>query len=86
MMFNGELIRAAIALEPGTWLHQLSTGKGTPQEKVQFLFIAGLGRKPRPEELAVATQILVARKGEVGGMLQDMWWAILNSNEFIFNH
>jgi hypothetical protein len=80
------LIRAAIALEPGTWLHQLSTGKGTPQDKVQFLFIAGLGRKPRPEELSVATQILVARKGEVGGMLQDMWWAILNSNEFIFNH
>jgi hypothetical protein len=86
MMFNGDLIRAAIALEPGTWLHQLSTGKGTPQDKVQFLFIAGLGRKPRPEELSVATQILVARKGEVGGMLQDMWWAILNSNEFIFNH
>jgi len=26
------------------------------------------------------------RKAEVGGMLQDMWWAILNSNEFIFNH
>ena len=86
MMFNGDLIRAAIALEPGTWLHQLSTGKGTPQDKVQFLFIAGLGRKPRPEELSIATQILVARKGEVGGMLQDMWWAILNSNEFIFNH
>jgi hypothetical protein len=34
----------------------------------------------------VASQILAARKAEVGGMLQDMWWAILNSNEFIFNH
>jgi hypothetical protein len=86
MMFNGDLIRSAIALDPGTWLHELSTGKGTPQEKVQYLFIAGLGRRPRPEELTVATQILAARKGEVGGMLQDMWWAILNSNEFIFNH
>jgi hypothetical protein len=86
MMFNGDLIRSAISLEPGTWLHELSTSKGTPQEKVQFLFIAGLGRRPRPEEIAVASQILAARKAEVGGMLQDMWWAILNSNEFIFNH
>jgi len=29
---------------------------------------------------------LVARKNDMGEMLQDMWWAILNSNEFIFNH
>jgi hypothetical protein len=86
MMFNGELIREAISLEPGTWLHQLTTNRSKPEEKVQFLFIAGLGRKPRNEEMTVATQILGARKGEVGGMLQDMWWAILNSNEFIFNH
>ena len=86
MMFNGDLIREAISLEPGTWLHQLTTNRAQPQEKVQFLFLAGLGRKPRNEEMTVATQILGARKGEVGGMLQDMWWAILNSNEFIFNH
>ncbi|MFN7733515.1 MAG: DUF1549 domain-containing protein [Pirellula sp.] len=86
MMFNGDLIREAISLEPGTWLHQLTTNRSKPEEKVQFLFIAGLGRKPRNEEMTVATQILGARKGEVGGMLQDMWWAILNSNEFIFNH
>ncbi len=86
MMFNGDLIREAISLEPGTWLSQLVQNKATPQDKVQYLFVAGLGRKPRPEEISVATQILAARKGEVGGMLQDMWWAILNSNEFIFNH
>lgn len=86
MMFNGDLIREAISLEPGTWLHQLTTNRSKPEEKVQFLFIAGLGRKPRNEEMTIATQILGARKGEVGGMLQDMWWAILNSNEFIFNH
>jgi hypothetical protein len=86
MLFNGELIREAISLEPGSWLHSLAQNKGTPTDKVQYLFIAGLGRRPRNEELTVAQQILVARKNDVGGMLQDMWWAILNSNEFIFNH
>ncbi len=86
MLFNGDLIREAISMEPGTWLHELASGRGNPNDKVQYLFIAGLGRKPRPDESTVAQQLLVARKNDVGGMLQDMWWAILNSNEFIFNH
>jgi hypothetical protein len=86
MLFNGELIREATSLEPGSWLHSLAQGKAAPTDKVQHLFIAGLGRKPRTEELKVAQGILAARKNEIGGMLQDMWWAILNSNEFIFNH
>jgi hypothetical protein len=86
MMFNGDLIRDAISLEPGSWLHQLVQNKSNAQEKVQFLFIAGLGRKAKTEELSMATQLMEARKRDVGGMLQDLWWAILNSNEFIFVH
>jgi hypothetical protein len=86
MMFNGDLIRDAISTEPGSWLQQLSQSRSSPQEKVHFLFIAGLGRKAKPEELTIATQLMDARKRDVGGMLQDMWWAILNSNEFIFIH
>ncbi len=86
MLFNGDLIKEAISLETGSWLHGLAQAKTTPTDKIQHLFIAGLGRRPRPEEVSVAQQILVKRKNEVGGMLQDMWWAILNSNEFIFNH
>ena len=86
MMFNGDLIRDAISIESGSWLQQLSQYKSSPQEKVQFLFIAGLGRKAKPEEITIATQLMEARKREVGGMLQDLWWAILNSNEFIFIH
>ena len=26
------------------------------------------------------------RKGDPVAALQDVWWAVLNSNEFIFNH
>ena len=86
MLFNGDLIKEAISLETGSWLHGLAQAKSSPTDKIQHLFIAGLGRRPKPEEVSVAQQILVKRKNEVGGMLQDMWWAILNSNEFIFNH
>jgi hypothetical protein len=30
--------------------------------------------------------MLMARKGDAIGALQDIWWAVLNSNEFIINH
>jgi hypothetical protein len=34
----------------------------------------------------VATARLGARRGDVAAALQDVWWAVLNSNEFIINH
>lgn len=86
MMFNGELIREAISTESGSWLGSIAQQKGSVADKVQVLFLTGLGRRPRSEELSIANQLLVARKNDMGGMLQDLWWAILNSNEFIFNH
>jgi hypothetical protein len=86
MMFNGELIREAISLEPGSWLQRIANDKSNVADKVQHLFYAGLARKPRSEELIAAKTLLQARKNDAGAMLQDMWWAVLNSNEFIINH
>ncbi|MDZ4852037.1 MAG: DUF1549 domain-containing protein [Pirellulaceae bacterium] len=86
MMFNGELIREAISLEPGSWLQRIANDRSGPNEKVQYLFIAGLARKAKSEEMKVAEALLRSNKGDAKAMLQDMWWAILNSNEFIINH
>jgi len=36
--------------------------------------------------MTIASKLLIARKGKEKDMLQDMWWAILNSNEFIMQH
>ncbi|MEQ1826918.1 MAG: DUF1549 domain-containing protein [Pirellula sp.] len=86
MLFNGDLMKEATSLEAGSWLKRLTDSKANPKEKIQRLFIAGLGRLPKPNELTMSQNLLIARKNELGPMLQDMWWAILNSNEFIFNH
>jgi Protein of unknown function (DUF1549)/Protein of unknown function (DUF1553) len=86
MMFNGELMREATSVKPGAWLHRISDEKAGMPEKVNYLFMAGVGRKARTEELSAAKALLDARKGDASAMLQDMWWAILNSNEFILNH
>lgn len=86
MMFNGELVQQATSLDKGSWLKQLADAPTKNQEKVNQLFLVGLARKARAEELAVSVKLLQAREGKVDEMLQDMWWAILNSNEFIINH
>jgi hypothetical protein len=36
--------------------------------------------------LAISNQLLAARDGNVPAALEDIWWALLNSNEFILIH
>lgn len=86
MMFNGDLIKQAIATDKGSFLGRIATSNLSASAKIEHLFMAGLARKPTSGELTIANKLLLARKGDAAGALQDMWWAVLNSNEFIMNH
>ncbi len=83
MLFNGDLSKRATAIDAGSWLGSLANSNTKIGDKVGVIFAAGLARKPRPEEVKLATQLVAARKGKVDEALQDLWWAVLNSNEFI---
>lgn len=86
MLFNGDLINKAISDEQGGFLYRLAnSARLKPEQKVEFLFLAALARKPSKDELRVAGQLQAARGNALHG-LQDLWWALLNSNEFILNH
>ncbi len=85
-MFNGDLIQKATSATDGTFLAEVAAGGGTPRDKVHRLFLAGLAREANAQEMAVAAKLYTARKGDLTAALQDLWWAILNSNEFILNH
>lgn len=85
MLFNGDLIRKAISDEPGGFLANLAASRLKPEQKVEQLFLAALARKPTKDELRIAAQLQAARGNMLHG-LQDLWWALLNSNEFILNH
>jgi hypothetical protein len=54
--------------------------------KIHHLFRAALGRDATKQEVTIANKLLVAREGDTAAALQDVWWAVLNSNEFIINH
>jgi hypothetical protein len=86
MMFNGDLIKNAVATGKGGYLDAIATGPMNSAAKIETLYMAALARKPSTSELNVANRMVMARKGDVVGALQDVWWAVLNSNEFIIKH
>ncbi len=86
-LMNGELIRRATGNQPGSMLAKVA---GDPKmdnaQKIRYLYLAGLSRLPTKKELNIGNELLVARGGKVGPALQDIWWAVLNTNEFILIH
>ncbi len=87
MLFNGELVQKATDIDNGTMLRQLSqSSKLKTADKVHELFLTGMSRRASRDELGVASKLLAARKNDEAAMLADMWWALLNSNEFILIH
>jgi hypothetical protein len=85
-MWNGELVKKATSGERGSFLAQVAASDAKNPAKISQLFTAALSRKPTASELQLAQQLWQQRKGDTAAALQDLWWAVLNSNEFILNH
>jgi hypothetical protein len=87
MMMNGDMIKKATSIEPGGFLHRLAgDGKMSNAAKINYLYLAALARKPSSQEVGLANEVVALRKGNALAALQDVWWTLLNSNEFILNH
>ncbi len=86
MLFNGDLTKEAISDRDGGFIKRVIADRKSSRDRVSHLFLAGLSRTPSRDELNIAAQLLAARGGDEVSMLQDMWWAIINSNEFILQH
>lgn len=86
MMMNGELTRHATTPKPGSLLEQVmrETDRGTSH--LNHLYLAALSRRPSRGEVQLASGLLSSRGGDATTVLEDVWWALLNSNEFILNH
>jgi hypothetical protein len=54
---------------------------------IESLYVRTVARKPTAEEIAKIKALLPADKpGEQKQVLEDVFWALLNSQEFMFNH
>ncbi|MDB5392168.1 MAG: hypothetical protein JWM11_7814 [Planctomycetaceae bacterium] len=91
LMMNGDLVRGATEVQSGTWLHKLLVSKANETERVQALFVSALSRPATAKELAMVKKLLknslaLGKSVSLEQAYQDVYWALLNSNEFILNH
>jgi hypothetical protein len=86
MMMNGSLMQKATGVERGGFLHQVLQSTKTDSEKIQDLYLASLARHPSPTELKAMQRIVRATGSDRKAVFEDLFWALLNSNEFILNH
>ena len=86
MMFNGGLIKQATSGQPGSFMYKVAQSDRKPRDKIRYLYQAALSRTPTKRETGFANHLLAAHRGNVTEALEDIWWALLNRNEFIFNH
>jgi hypothetical protein len=86
-LMNGELMERACSTDSGSFLAKIANDDSlSNREKISYLYRAALGRQPTKPEAAMCNELLDARDGDVVGTLEDVWWAVLNSNEFILVH
>lgn len=85
MMMNGELVRNAVNAEKGSYLRAALEGREPDSAKIRKLYLATLSRFPSRAEGAAATRLIAASPDKLAAY-QDLFWALLNSNEFIFVH
>lgn len=91
MMMNGDLMGRAVGGKAGSFLDDLKLRAlrqrrtGPEIYMVNNLFLAALSRHPSTREMASARKVL-ATNPDTLEVLEDLFWAMLNSNEFILNH
>jgi hypothetical protein len=84
-LMNGKLVADATSLTGSQKLAALLNGTGTNAEKLETLYLSTLSRLPRPEESSRMLRY-VDGQSDTRAAFADIFWALLNSSEFRFNH
>ena len=89
LMMNGDDINAAITRkDKGAVSMAYAKAKGNPAGVINDLYLSALNRPASPKEMAAITAKLKLRIADKDPLApyQDLFWALLNSNEFLLNH
>jgi hypothetical protein len=82
-LLNGETVNGKI--QEGGVIKSILAEKKFPEERIAELYVRCLARMPTSEELQRLRPLLGAEANQEQ-VLGDIYWALLNSREFLFNH
>jgi hypothetical protein len=82
-LLNGNTV--AQKVEQGGVVKRLLAEKKTPEQAIEELYLRCFTRKPTAEEVAAITAQIKDEK-DAAPVLEDLFWALLNSQEFMFAH
>jgi hypothetical protein len=83
-LVNSAEIQRKLTAETG-YARRLAARKLPPADCANEVFVRVLGRPPREEELATAAAFLES-EADVEDACRSLLWALLATNEFLFNH
>jgi hypothetical protein len=90
LLMNNEEVADALN-DPRKGILSAVRERGSPEKIADALYLAVLTRHPTPAEKKQLDQEIRkerrrSKDGELSALWQDLFWALLNSNEFIVNH
>jgi hypothetical protein len=84
-LMNGDLINRKLNQSDGRLARMLKDPKLTDETLVQVLYRVTFGRPATAAEVATARALIAGAPSRAVGA-QDLFWGLLNSKEFLFNH
>lgn len=82
-MLNGSAVHNKI--QQGGVVKELIAAGKTPPQVIETLYVRALSRKPDQAEMDKLMGVVTSAENPQAG-LEDVFWAVLNSREFVFNH
>ena len=83
-LLNGDVTQSRIS--EGNVVKKLLDAATPPLAILDTLYTRCFARKPSPEEAKPVADALAATPAEAQQILEDVFWALLNSKEYMFNH
>lgn len=82
-LINGDTVNSKI--QQGGLIPELIKESKTPADIIHELYLRCFCRKPTEKELASLVAVATEEENPLQA-LEDIFWSMLNSREFLFNH
>lgn len=86
LLMNGKLVRERVASGPGNASLRIAWLAPNDPKAVEAAYLAVLSRRPTAEEAEHFEKSLQDKSLSRGERLEDLFWALINSTEFSWNH